>query len=296
MRKDERNNVRREKTIMVVSSVFVLAALTAAGVYMRNQTRQSKDDGYTIDFQGLEESTEDKWREIAQQEKSQQEEILPNDDLDYMPLEVGADDITIPGISDKWGKGVTATPTPSPKPTAKPRQTPDSEKPETTVSPGQETGQIQDEPVETAAKEPEAMELHFDPADFTRPVSGEVLIPYSMNSSVYFATLDQYKYHPAVVLSARQGETVSACLPGEVVNIYDSSEFGHMLVLELGDGYQAVYGQLEDIKVSVGAYVEAGTVLGSIAAPTKYYSVEGSNLYFQLLKNKECVDPTPYLK
>ena len=39
------------------------------------------------------------------------------------------------------------------------------------------------------------------------PVSGTVLMNYSMDKTVYFATLDQYKYNPALSLSAEQKET-----------------------------------------------------------------------------------------
>lgn len=44
-----------------------------------------------------------------------------------------------------------------------------------------------------------------------------------------------------------------------------------------------------------GATVDKGTVIGYIAAPTKYYSEEGSNLYFAMKKDGEPVDPIAYL-
>jgi len=43
--------------------------------------------------------------------------------------------------------------------------------------------------------------------------------------------------------------------------------------------------------VSADAYVNPGDTIGSVAAPTKYYSVEGSNLYFKLTKDGEPVNP-----
>ncbi|MGN1145190.1 MAG: peptidoglycan DD-metalloendopeptidase family protein, partial [Acetatifactor sp.] len=60
---------------------------------------------------------------------------------------------------------------------------------------------------------------------------------------------------------------------------------------DLGDGYQATYGQLKDISVTLNSYIDAGEALGSVAAPTKYYSVEGSNLYFQLTKDGVAINP-----
>ena len=37
-------------------------------------------------------------------------------------------------------------------------------------------------------------------------VSGTVLMNYSMDKTVYFATLDQYKYNPALVISGAEGD------------------------------------------------------------------------------------------
>ena len=134
--------------------------------------------------------------------------------------------------------------------------------------------------------------LSFSEADgLLRPVSGDILLPYSMDASIYFATLAQYKYNPAVMIVAEEGEQVSVCAAGKVVDIYEDAKIGNAVVLDLGDGYQATYGQLEDITVSVNSYVEEGEVLGVVAAPTKYYSVEGTNLYFQLTKDDEPVNP-----
>ena len=41
--------------------------------------------------------------------------------------------------------------------------------------------------------------------------------------------------------------------------------------------------------------VEAVKVIGFITEPTKYYSTEGSNLYFELQKNGKAVNPKEYL-
>ena len=40
------------------------------------------------------------------------------------------------------------------------------------------------------------------------PVSGDVLIDYSMDGAVYFPTLEVYKYNPAVILSAQADQQV----------------------------------------------------------------------------------------
>lgn len=124
-----------------------------------------------------------------------------------------------------------------------------------------------------------------------RPTMGEVLMHYSMDGSIYFATLDQYKYNPAVMLRATEGDSVLACAEGQVISIYEDPEIGTALILDLGNGYQATYGQLKNLTVSMGSCVNSGDILGCVAAPTKYFSVEGPNLYFRLTKDSAPVNP-----
>ena len=47
---------------------------------------------------------------------------------------------------------------------------------------------------------------------------------------------------------------------------------------------RCMYGQLKEVQVKVGDYLEAGNVIGYLEIPTKYYSLEGCNLYFEMLK------------
>lgn len=155
-----------------------------------------------------------------------------------------------------------------------------------------------DEPevvAETSA--PVQPELHFDAAaDLSWPLQGNVILNYNMDQTVYFATLDQYKYNPAVILQAAVNTPVNAVASGEVVSIETSEETGLTMTVDMGDGYSARYGQLKEVPKNQGDYVDSGEILGYVSEPTKYYSVEGSNLYFQLLKDDQPVNPMEYLE
>lgn len=70
MRKNGRNNIGKERLIMIASSAFVMAALTMTGVYVKEQ-KQEKNDGYTLDFNSLENDLSDKVEEIGQSRKQQ---------------------------------------------------------------------------------------------------------------------------------------------------------------------------------------------------------------------------------
>lgn len=128
------------------------------------------------------------------------------------------------------------------------------------------------------------------------PSAGTILIDYSMDGSVYFPTLNQYKYNPALIIGSEVGNQVLAAARGMVESIYVDDETGTTLVMNIGNGYKLTYGQLKELVVEEGDIVEEGAVLGYVSEPTKYYSKEGGNLYFQMTQNDASVDPVLYLE
>lgn len=289
-RNNRRNNAKKERIIMIASSAFVLSALTMTGIYMKSTNIDSEDDGYTLDFTALEDSAENKLQEIAQNVQTQDElgidGILRDDlteiqgledDLDYMPMEAGSGLVEIPGLTDGENLQEYAP-------------TLDEVIPQVTEAPEPEKEATAAQPVVTQT-------LHFAESDgLLRPLEGETLIPYSMDGSVYFSTLDQYKYNPAMMIAAEEGTAVAACADGKVIDIFENEEIGHAIIMELGDGYQITYGQLEGINVSLNSFVDAGETIAAVAAPTKYYSVEGSNLYLKLTMEDTPVNPEPLFR
>ena len=118
------------------------------------------------------------------------------------------------------------------------------------------------------------------------------MIPFSREVGVYFQTLDHYKRSYATVLSAAEGTVVSACAEGQVVDVFENEEIGNAVTMELGDGYRITYGQLKNIQAAVGSHISAGEAFAMVAAPTKYYVREGSNLYLKLTHNDTPIDPS----
>lgn len=148
----------------------------------------------------------------------------------------------------------------------------------------------------SAVNESSDVELNFSPEQkLTWPVSGNVIMNYSMENTVYFATLDQYKYNPALIIGCETGDSVKAAADGKVLSIETLDETGTTMTVDLGNGYQAIYGQLKDITLKEGDTCSAGQILGSVSDPSRYYLKEGSNLYFQIEKDGSSVNPLDYL-
>lgn len=128
------------------------------------------------------------------------------------------------------------------------------------------------------------------------PASGAVLINYSMDQTVYFSTLEQYKYNPAMIIGGEVGEVIGASAPGIVTNVEQNAQTGLTVTLDMGNGYSAVYGQLKEVPVQIGDYLDTGATVGYLSEPTKYFSVEGPNLYFEILKDEVPVNPLDFME
>lgn len=327
MARKNRNNIGKERIIMLASSVFVLAALTVTGLYVRRSNR-AEQENYVVDFETLEQSS----AELAENMVSGEEldtlfADVGTDDLDYDPsfqeansLHVENTENTGTGSRKNNADGENAQRSREDVKTIseaieeaqkaedqKREEQAKKDNPVKDAEAGKKNGEEQeeagmfDETVDTVMSgevQTEGIsttvqpELAFgDEDNLVWPIVGDVLINYSMDKTIYFPTLDQYKYNPAIVISATQGESIGAAANGRVSSVSYDRATGNTVVMELGNGYELTYGQLDNITVSEGSYVNVGDAIGTVAVPTKYYSLEGANVYFKLTKDGEPVNP-----
>ena len=150
---------------------------------------------------------------------------------------------------------------------------------------------------EAGAAVSESLVLDFTDTDkLSWPVTGNIVLGYSMDTTTYFPTLDQYKVNPANVIQSEVSTPVSASADARVVSVGTNEEIGNYVDLDLGNGYTAVCGQLKEIPVVENEYVRQGDLLGYVAEPTKYYAVEGTNVFFEFLKDGVPVDALDFLE
>lgn len=139
--------------------------------------------------------------------------------------------------------------------------------------------------------------LNFDEnSGLMWPIDGGVIMRYSMDQSIYFKTLDQYKRNDALVIESNVGAQVMASEYGVVLSIVEDVETGRTLTVDMGNGYHAIYGQLTEIKVNSGSVIEKGQIIAEINEPTRYYVEEGPNLYFKLMKDDVAIDPMDFME
>lgn len=165
----------------------------------------------------------------------------------------------------------------------------------------------ENEPAEAAEDEPEADTEEAEMAEnvlnagyssenvMSWPVRGEVIMDYSMDKTIYYPTLQEYKCNPSILIQSEEGTDVAAAFSGTVADVYHDAQLGTVVEMSLGNGYEAYYGQLENVDVAVGDTVRQGQIIGTVSTPTRFYSIEGSHLNFRVTRDGEPVDPLDYL-
>lgn len=286
-RNNKRPALQKEKISIIAASVFVLSALTLAGVYMSAQGDKKKEEN-RIDFAKLEQENitaeengtgladtrfvsgkaqaELDTKKQAQIDKrfveSDMYDLSDNNDMDVDPAFTEVNSGQVENTKQDGAKAGTDK--------------------AAVFMEGQEPEQ------ELVADTP----LFFSEEDsLALPVIGDVLLDYSMDKAVYHATMQQYHYNPALVVAASEGQTITAAADGIVSDVYYDSQTGNTIRFDLGNGYMLTYGQLSDISLKAGDHVAAGDVVGKVAKPTIYYTQEGTNVYYKLTKDGVPIDP-----
>lgn len=155
----------------------------------------------------------------------------------------------------------------------------------------------QKEDAAVGSSKSKALTLNFtDTSKMTWPVMGNIILDYSMDTTIYFPTLDQYKCNPAVIIQSDVSNPVNAPANARVLEVSSNEEIGNYVVLDLGNDYTIVCGQLKDIQVVKDEYIYQGSLLGYVSEPTKYYSIEGNNLFLAMKHGTQPVDALEYLE
>lgn len=102
------------------------------------------------------------------------------------------------------------------------------------------------------------------------------------------------KFHEGVDIGGPDGQNLDGEIAnsignGTVVDVgYDQYGYGNYVVVDYGNGYQALYGHLRQAAVSTGQKVNAGEEIGVIGGTG---NVEGPHLHLKMTKDGQNIDP-----
>lgn len=128
---------------------------------------------------------------------------------------------------------------------------------------------------------------------FSPPLDGEIQKMYSLDKVIYSKTLEQWKTHDGIDISADEGTEVKSIEKGVVDSIQNDSFYGTTIQIEHKSGYRSVYCNLdENVYVSVGDSVIKGQKIGKVGNTSIGEYLDDPHLHFMLYLNDESINPT----
>jgi septal ring factor EnvC (AmiA/AmiB activator) len=121
------------------------------------------------------------------------------------------------------------------------------------------------------------------------PLEGKVLTPFGMQQHPQFRTM---VFRRGIEIAAREGAPVRAVSDGRVAFADWYKGYGRLMIVEHGNGFYTLYGNLSRLELKTGDTALKGQVIG-LAGDTG--SLKGSRLYFEIRRNGEAQDPLLWL-
>lgn len=161
--------------------------------------------------------------------------------------------------------------------------------------PQENNEQINEENQNTNNNEQE--ENKSNPNQFIKPVEGEEISNFSMNSLIYSNTLQEWITHRGIDIKAEKGTEVKASKAGKVKLINNDPRYGVSITIEHNEGFTTVYScMLDTADLKEGDSVEQGQTIGHIGNSGVFEVSDGMHLHFEMLKNGDYVNPDIYIK
>ena len=134
------------------------------------------------------------------------------------------------------------------------------------------------------------------PGKVVRPVEGQTLSGYAMDSLTYNPTTRDWRVHDGVDLAAEAGTEVAAAADGTVYTVYDDETMGMTVVIRHEGDYTTKYASLsQEVSVKAGDKVSAGQVIGTVGTTALLESGIGDHLHFSVSCGGALVDPKAFL-
>ncbi len=147
---------------------------------------------------------------------------------------------------------------------------------------------------ETEQEEPVAAEPVF-----VLPVSGHISKGFDRETATYSLTMNDYRVHTGLDITAPVGTAVAACSDGTVCDVYDSLFMGKCVVIDHGSGLKSYYMNLSEElpdDIFTGMTVNAGQTIAGIGESAISECADAPHLHFEMRLNDLPVDPSEYIK
>lgn len=124
----------------------------------------------------------------------------------------------------------------------------------------------------------------FSPDSFSRPALGEIIQGYEWTK-----TNEAWRLHPGIDIGLPLGSSIMASAEGVVKEISSTPDEGLVVVLEHGNGWESVYGNLAEVTVKEGDRIIKGMIIGTSGATSCNSMTPG--FHFGINHNQKPVNP-----
>jgi len=118
-----------------------------------------------------------------------------------------------------------------------------------------------------------------------RPAKGNVTSPFGFRNDPFNRGI---KPHEGIDIDNVTGTPIKAAGTGVVTFSGTTSDYGNMIIISHGFGYQTVYAHLSNSDVKAGQNVSKGQVIGAMGSTGRS---TGSHLHFEVHLNGIQIDP-----
>ena len=169
--------------------------------------------------------------------------------------------------------------------------------------PTTQTDSKKDQGVQAVATEPNGDTVSTKPTEPAKkpdktgkPLSGNTVATYSMESLSYNTTTRDWRVHNGVDIAAEAGTKVLAAADGTVYSVFEDDTMGTTVVIDHSGGYMSRYSSLaKEVSVKVGDTVTMGQTIGAVGNTALLETAIGDHLHFSVSCNGELIDPATFL-
>ena len=132
---------------------------------------------------------------------------------------------------------------------------------------------------------------------FVAPVVGKVMKGHSLDVPVFSDTLNEWRVHSGIDISAAEGSQVYAVADGTVTKVFSDPFLGRTVEVTHTGGVISIYSNLSasDIAVSVGDNVRSGDRIGLVGDTSLSELADEPHLHFGVRVDGVGVNPLDYI-
>jgi murein DD-endopeptidase MepM/ murein hydrolase activator NlpD len=125
---------------------------------------------------------------------------------------------------------------------------------------------------------------------FAWPVRGRLSSYYGYRRSPFTGARS---FHDGLDIAAPAGTPIKATMAGRVQSVGYDNVYGNFVIITHTAGYRTLYGHMNTIGTRSGAYVEVGSVIGTVGSTGQS---TGPHLHFTVYKNGSSINPRSVLR